>query len=73
MPKVAGERWFSTAVLSVAGIDDAEAVGLGIGESDEVGVVRVPVPVHAPGSERDEPLDLGYLVGCTAGMEIGGL
>jgi hypothetical protein len=70
MPKVdVGESWFSTAVSPVAGIDDAEAVGLGIGENDEVGVVRVRVPVHAVGSESGEPLDLGYLVGCIAGIE----
>jgi len=54
----------------MACIDDAEPVALGIGQDDEVGVVRVPIPVDARHTKSDEPLDLGGLVGSIACVEI---
>ena len=52
------------------GVDDAEAVALGVGQDHEIGVVRVQVPVDAGGTEGDEPLDLGGLVGGVARVQV---
>ena len=42
----------------MAQIDDAEPVAFGIGQDDEVGIVRVEIPVDSLGTERDETFDL---------------
>ena len=54
-----------------AGIDDAKAVALGIGENHKIGIGSVPVPVDALGTESDQALDLGGLIGGVAGVEVG--
>lgn len=51
-------------------VDDAEAVPLRIGQDDEVGVLRVPIPIHPGGTERDEPFHFGGLVGGVARVEV---
>src|SRR6516225_11766068 len=50
------------SLVPVTGVDDAEPVALGIGQDDEVGVLRVEVPVDPLGAEGHQPLDLGGLL-----------
>ncbi|GGP93890.1 hypothetical protein GCM10010278_84900 [Streptomyces melanogenes] len=52
------------------GVDDAEAVAFGIGERDEVGVVRVEVPVDACSAQGNQPCHLGFLIGGVACIEV---
>ncbi len=52
------------------GVDDAEPVALGIGHNDEVGVLRVHVPIHSACTQGDEPVNLCCLVGGISGVEI---
>lgn len=54
----------------MAQVDDAETVALGIFQHDEVRVLRVAVPVHAPGTERHEPSRFGFLLTGIAGMQV---
>ena len=56
--------------VRVAQVHDAEPVALGIGEDDEVRIVRVPVPIDALGAERDETLDLSCLLCCRANVQV---
>ena len=51
-------------------VHDAEPVALGIGEDDEVRIVRVSVPIDALGTERDETLDLSGLFCCRADVQV---
>jgi hypothetical protein len=55
---------------SAAGVDDAEPVALGVGEHDEVGVLRIEVPVDALGPEGDQAIDLGRLVRRVTGVQV---
>ncbi len=51
-------------VSVVTQVNDAEAVALGIGEDDEVGIVGIEIPIDSFGTKRDETLDLARLFGC---------
>jgi hypothetical protein len=51
----------------VRGIDDAEAVPLGIGEDDVIRVRRSFVPMDFGGAQRDQALDLSRLI---IGVEV---
>jgi hypothetical protein len=53
-----------------AGIDDAKAVPLGVGENHKVGIGFVPVPGDTPGAESDQALHLGGLIGGVPGIEV---
>lgn len=55
---------------AVAGVDDAEAVAVRVGEHDEVGVVGVEVPVDALGAQGYQALDLRGLVGGVTGVQV---
>src|SRR5829696_7101619 len=55
---------------AAAGVDDAEAVAVGVGENDEVGIVRVEVPADAYRTERDQAFHFRGLVGGVAGVEV---
>src|SRR5215468_9130106 len=57
-------------LLVTAGIDDAKAVALGIGENHEIRIGFVPVPVDALGAESDQALHLGGLIGGVAGVQV---
>jgi hypothetical protein len=51
------------APLALAGdVDDAEAVALGVGEDDVVGIGRSFVPMNLGRAERQQPLDLRSLI-----------
>ena len=53
-----------------ADIDDAKAVALGIGENHKIGIGFIPVPVDALGTESDQALHLGGLIGGVAGVQV---
>jgi hypothetical protein len=55
---------------AVTGVDHTETIAIGIGEHDEVGVVRVTVPVDPLGAQGHQPLDLGGLVGRVPGVQV---
>lgn len=48
--------------LLVAGIYDAEAVAVRVGEDDEVGVGRITIPVDPLSAEADDALNLRGLL-----------
>ena len=54
----------------MAEVDDAEAVAVGVGEDDEVGVVGVAVPVDPLGAERDESIGLARLLCGVGDVEV---
>ena len=54
----------------MAGVDDTEAIPLGIGQHDEVGVRWIRVPRNAGGAEADQSLDLGGLFGSVVDDEV---
>ena len=55
---------------SVAQVHDAETVAVGIFENDEVGVVRVAVPVDRPGPQGDQPSGFGFLLSDVGDVEV---
>lgn len=56
--------------LSVAGVDNAEAVAFGVGEHHEVGILRIEIPVDTLGAKRHKSLHLGGLIGGITGVQI---
>jgi NAD(P)-dependent dehydrogenase (short-subunit alcohol dehydrogenase family) len=57
-------------VVFVAEVDDAEAVALGVGQHDEVRVVRKAVPVDAAGAERHQAVCLCLLLGRVGDVQV---
>jgi hypothetical protein len=76
IPPAAGQRVLTTSDganqlgVRVAEVHDTEPVALGIGEDDEVWIVRVPVPIDPLGTELDETLDLSRLLCCRADVQV---
>lgn len=57
----------SVLLGSMSRVDDAEAVALGVGEDNVIGIGRPLRPVHLGRAEGEQPLDLGGLV---LGVEV---
>jgi len=54
----------------VAQVDDAEEVAVGVGEDDEVRVLRVAVPVDPDGAEGDEAVGLRGLLTTVGDVQV---
>jgi len=54
----------------VIDVDETEPVAVGIGQDDEVRIVREPVPVDAPGPERDQARRLRFLLDGPMHMQV---
>lgn len=54
----------------MSGVDDAEAIALGVGEHHEVGIGRVMRPVDTSRAEAHQSLDLRGLIGSIAGEQV---
>lgn len=57
-------------LLVTAGIDNTKAVALGVGENHKIGTGFVPVPVDTFGTESDQSLHLGGLIGGVARVQV---
>ena len=54
----------------MAQVDDAESVAFGIGEHNEVRIVRISIPIDALSTERDEARDFARLLRCRVDVQI---
>lgn len=57
-------------VSAAAGVDDAEPVAVGVGEHDEVRVLRVQVPLHPLSTQGHQPIHLGGLLGGVVRVQV---